>query len=151
MTTAVNTLQDIAQACDLPPEVVRAVVMNSDRPEAMHLELTAGWHSHLGADVIDVQDSFIHFTARDGGRWWELHAIDEGGYDLEALPGAVDSGGRCGDHRRGLLLRRRQGRQTRSAVADPPLPHRELRENPGSRRGSFYASSAPLRTVPLPV
>ena len=80
MTTAVNTLQDIAQACDLPPEVVRAVVMNSDRPEAMHLELTAGWLSHLGADVIDVQDSFIHFTARDGGRWWELHAIDEGGY-----------------------------------------------------------------------
>jgi transcriptional regulator GlxA family with amidase domain len=75
-------------------------------------------------------------------------AIDEGGDELEALRRAVDGGGRCEDHRCGLLLRRRTCRQTRSAVADAPLPHRELRENPGSRRGSFYASSAPPRTVP---
>lgn len=80
MTTTVNTLQDIAQACDLPPEVVRAVVMNSDRPEAMHLELTAGWLRSLWCDVSEVQDSFIEFKAPGGPRrLWRLQAIDEGG------------------------------------------------------------------------
>ena len=80
MTTAVNTLQDIAQACGLPPEVVRAVVLNSDRPEAMHMELTAGWLRSLWCDVSEVQDSFIEFQAPGGPRRsWRLQAIDEGG------------------------------------------------------------------------
>ena len=79
MTTAVSTLQDIAQACDLPPEVVRAVVLNSDRPEAMHLELTAGWMRHLEC-LADVCNPIVEFQTPDSFRWWQLAAVDDGGF-----------------------------------------------------------------------
>lgn len=77
---SVESLQAIADAVDLPPDVVRAIVTYSDRPDAMHLEMTAGWLRAYGCASVDVEDSFIEFLRLDGNpRWWRLQAIDEGG------------------------------------------------------------------------
>lgn len=76
---SVDTLQAIADAVDLPPEVVRAVVTHSDRPEAMHLELTAGW-LRASECIAEVCEPMLEFQTTASFRWWQLIAVDEGGF-----------------------------------------------------------------------
>ncbi len=78
---SVESLQAIADAVDLPPDVVRAIVTHSDYPDSMHLELTAGWLRSHGCQVeVAGVCAWLEFQMPAGKGWLQLGAIDEGGF-----------------------------------------------------------------------
>lgn len=76
---SVESLQAIADAVDLPPDVVRAIVTYSDYPDAMHLEMTAGWIRATECIAVEVCGPVLEFQTTARFRWWQLIAVDEGG------------------------------------------------------------------------